>query len=451
MSYLGQHWAEIDLYVEHGIDEAELVTHLPLPEPEHVDDIEEDVEDDPGVGTQVDNDPGMVSQAENDQVQSSGGEFSDGEADLESNQEDGDSDLERSPLDEAGFVDVKCGNAENHDEEIRSARAEGDTENVDLGGEKDDVQSEYYDSEDPLSYQSEFEEFKKAMINYAVYSKRNIHFVRNERKRISLACDQPCPFQAHGSWDDTFKCFQLKTVTTEHKCNLKYSLRIVSQVWIEERHSSGMVQVNDLVKLDKQVQAGTVLNPEYFMIGATDKEEARKILRALKECNLLSLDDLSSSSVKLMNGIVQGITFNWVKYIFNKVCEFIVAAKLKDEPLIGDKFLHKVGYGLMIYEILRKKGMRLRKQNNVGDYRVFFRRFGPDYRKKESHSKLFEGGDSTSSKTPRSRRRNITTTSDASEFLASSNPLAGDQEVISTTMAIVPFEAVIEQPAKDVY
>nr|GLL37441.1 uncharacterized protein LOC109192376 [Ipomoea trifida] len=48
-----------------------------------------------------------------------------------------------------------------------------------------------------------------------------------------------------------------------------------------------MVQVNDLVKLDKQVQAGMVLNPEYFMIGATDKEEARKILRALKECNLL--------------------------------------------------------------------------------------------------------------------------------------------------------------------
>nr|GLL16773.1 uncharacterized protein LOC109164765 [Ipomoea trifida] len=134
MSYLGQHWGEIDLYVEHGIDEAELVTHLPLPEPENVDDIQEDVEEDPGVGTQVDNGPGVVSQAENDQVQYSGGEFSDEEADLESNQEDGDSDLERSPLHEAGFVDVECGNAENRDEEIRSARAEGDTENEDLGG-----------------------------------------------------------------------------------------------------------------------------------------------------------------------------------------------------------------------------------------------------------------------------------------------------------------------------
>nr|GMD15856.1 uncharacterized protein LOC109164765 [Ipomoea batatas] len=117
----GQHWGEIDLYVEHGIDEAELVTHLPLPEPENVDDIQEDVEEDPGVGTQVDNGPSVVSQAENDQVQYSGGEFSDEEADLESNQEDGDSDLERSPLHEAGFVDVECGNAENRDEEIRFA------------------------------------------------------------------------------------------------------------------------------------------------------------------------------------------------------------------------------------------------------------------------------------------------------------------------------------------
>nr|GLL46651.1 uncharacterized protein LOC109164765 [Ipomoea trifida] len=124
--------------------------------PEHVDDIEEDVEDDLGMGTQVDNDP--VSQVENDQVQSSGGEYSDEEADLESNHEDGDSDLERSPINEGGFVDVQCGNAENHDEEIRRARTEGTTENVDLGGEKDDVQSEYYDSEDPLSVQSEKEE-----------------------------------------------------------------------------------------------------------------------------------------------------------------------------------------------------------------------------------------------------------------------------------------------------
>nr|GMD43826.1 uncharacterized protein LOC109192376 [Ipomoea batatas] len=58
-----------------------------------------------------------------------------------------------------------------------------------------------------------------------------------------------------------------------------------------------MVQANDLVKLAKQVQAGMVLNPEYFMIGATDKEEARKILRALKECNLLRFCTYSYSGI----------------------------------------------------------------------------------------------------------------------------------------------------------
>nr|GMD39343.1 uncharacterized protein LOC109164765 [Ipomoea batatas] len=198
MGYLATDWGAIDLYVEHGIDDAEVVQNLALPEPEHVDDIQEDVEveDDPGVGTQEDNDHGVVSQA------------------------DGDSNLETSPQDEADFVEAECRNAENNNEESRRARAKVDNENVGLG-EKDDVQSAYYDCEYPLSYQSEKEEveasfehitnaatsrfkypsynpnvesvdlevgilyddgkqFKKAMINYVVYSTRNIHFVRNE-------------------------------------------------------------------------------------------------------------------------------------------------------------------------------------------------------------------------------------------------------------------------------
>nr|GMC60560.1 CTTNBP2 N-terminal-like protein [Ipomoea batatas] len=71
----------------------------------------------------------------------------------------------------------------------------------------------------------------------------------------------------------------------------------------------------------------------------------------------------------------------------------------------------------MIYEILRKKGMRLRKQKNVRDYRVLLKRFGLEYGKKGSLSKCSEG----------------------------------DQEAISTAMSIVPFEPVIEQPAEDVY
>ncbi|XP_019181393.1 PREDICTED: uncharacterized protein LOC109176417 [Ipomoea nil] len=114
MSYLAQHWGAIDLYVEHEIDEAEVVPNLPLLEPEHAKHIQEDVE----------------------------------EVDLESNNEDGDSDLERSPQDGADFVDVECQNAENNDEDIGRGGAEGDTENV---GEKD-VQSQYYDSDDSRFY-----------------------------------------------------------------------------------------------------------------------------------------------------------------------------------------------------------------------------------------------------------------------------------------------------------
>nr|GMC95812.1 uncharacterized protein LOC109164765 [Ipomoea batatas] len=83
------------MYVEYGINDAYVVQNLSLPEPKHANDIQEDVE--------VEDDP------------------------------------------------------ENNDEKIRRARAEVDTENVSLG-ENDDVQSQYYDSDDPLSYQSEKEE-----------------------------------------------------------------------------------------------------------------------------------------------------------------------------------------------------------------------------------------------------------------------------------------------------
>ncbi|XP_019168859.1 PREDICTED: uncharacterized protein LOC109164765 [Ipomoea nil] len=285
MSYLGQHWGAIDLYVDHGIDEAEVVPNLALPEPEHADHIQEDDPDDE-------------------------------EASLESNHEDGDSDLERSPQDGADFVDVECQNAENNNEDIGKARAEGETQNV---GEKDDVQSQYYDSDDPLSYQSEKEEaqasfeqtsaatsrfkypsynpnvesvelevgtlyddakqFRKAMINYAVYSKRNIHFVRNEPHRVSLACDHPCPFQAHGSWDDTFKCFQLKTVTMEHMCNLKYSLRLVSQSWIEERYED-KIRDNPSIgqtELKKHIQSELKLNVGICMVKRAIKAVLKRI------------------------------------------------------------------------------------------------------------------------------------------------------------------------------
>nr|GLL37644.1 uncharacterized protein LOC109164765 [Ipomoea trifida] len=79
-------------------------------------------------------------------------------------------------------------------------------------------------------------QFKKAMINYAVYSKRDIHFVHNEPKRVTVQCVKSCPFHCHGSWEERFMCFQLKTLEPEHKCNQKYTLGIVSQKWIEDRY-----------------------------------------------------------------------------------------------------------------------------------------------------------------------------------------------------------------------
>ncbi|XP_019172994.1 PREDICTED: uncharacterized protein LOC109168426 [Ipomoea nil] len=122
-------------------------------------------------------------------------------------------------------------------------------------------------------------QFKKAMINYAVYTKRNIHYVKNEPKRVSVACVKSCPFQATGSWDESLKCFQLKTLTAVHKCNLKYSLAIVNQKWIEDRYEDKVRDNPTIgpVELKKHIKSELKLNVGICMVRRAVRAILKKI------------------------------------------------------------------------------------------------------------------------------------------------------------------------------
>ncbi|XP_031095305.1 uncharacterized protein LOC115999604 [Ipomoea triloba] len=216
-------WGQVDIFVEHGLDDAEVVPELALPE--SVTQLESEKA---ATGKQGDEEQLLgddLEGEEGDEEQFLGDDLEGEEA--ENRDEDDD------------LMDVECHTASSSDDENREARrVEVEAENIG-GNVNEEVDSEYYDSEDPPSYQSEHEEeeasfqqskkatskfknpsynpnvelvelelgtlyddgkqFKKAMINYAVYSKRNIHFVKNEPKRVSVACEKPCPFQATGS------------------------------------------------------------------------------------------------------------------------------------------------------------------------------------------------------------------------------------------------------------
>lgn len=140
----------------------------------------------------------------------------------------------------------------------------------DLDGE---VESEYFDSDDMRSIESEREDnvgfemqskrhtsrwtsynpdsetidlkegmlfedktqFKNAMMKYAVLNKRDIRFYTNDSKRVRMVCATGCPFLCYASWEEGLKCFQLKTLNLTYKCNPKFKLKVVSQKWLEDK------------------------------------------------------------------------------------------------------------------------------------------------------------------------------------------------------------------------
>ncbi|XP_031112170.1 uncharacterized protein LOC116016148 [Ipomoea triloba] len=272
----------------HGIDDAQIVSNLALPMVEQsVEHAQSEFELDGGVVTQ----PECISHAA--QVDREDDDLVD---ELQEEGDDKDDEEEGLVGEDYNFVDVVSADFE-------WARVDAESEDVGMG-ENEQVQSDYYDSDDPPSYQSEkddvevsFEQsnkaknrfkhpsynpnvetdeldvgtlyddakqFKKAMINYAVYSKRDIHFVHNEPKRVTVQCVKSCPFHCHGSWEERFMCFQLKTLEPEHKCNQKYTLGIVSQKWIEDRYEDKIR--DDLtighMELKKHIRSELNLNVE---------------------------------------------------------------------------------------------------------------------------------------------------------------------------------------------
>lgn len=124
-------WGVANLFVEHGIDDAEVVPELALPAP-----VNEVVQDD--VVSEAECDPGVVTQLESEQAPTEKpGDDLEGKEDENS---DADDDL----------VNVECHTASSSDEEENreARRVEVEPENV---GENvnEEVDSQYYDSEDP--------------------------------------------------------------------------------------------------------------------------------------------------------------------------------------------------------------------------------------------------------------------------------------------------------------
>ncbi|XP_019182496.1 PREDICTED: uncharacterized protein LOC109177564 [Ipomoea nil] len=228
--------------------------------------------------------------------------------------------------------------------------------------EDDEVDSVYYESDNPPSYQSEMEddeaqlqleqsskakvkckfpsynpsvefpelelgmfyedasEFKKAMINYAVHFKRDICYYKNESMRVMFKCvgiesidGKGCPFHCTASWEEKYKCFQLKTLEANHNCNQKFSLRLVSQSWIEDKYEEkirdnpciGPIELKNHIESELKINLSIskvrrAIRSVLKKINASFEDQFRRIRDYAQEC----MNSNPGSKVKLKTSMV---------------------------------------------------------------------------------------------------------------------------------------------------
>ncbi|CAH9132447.1 unnamed protein product [Cuscuta epithymum] len=359
-----------DIFVEHGLDEVELVELLPAPEAfepnisveqqPDMPDKEMEVDTDVNVEGQVPNEAagmevpergeaslhndGQVedddSHDETDEVEERGGEY-DGTTNKEGEDTDYSWKPEEADTDDSWMEDASETDDSEHEEteneELFDNEVASDHTATQMGGtraeesENEEVSTEY-DSSNPNSYMTEEEDddgtskraskrygsfnpesevpkfevgmyfedgkqFKKAVIKYVVFEKRDLYFKKNEPGRVRVKCGKKCPFSLTGSWVERLQCFQVKVFKEGHNCNLRYRLRIVCTKWVADMYSDKVAENPSIgaVELKRLIKAEYKLNVSESMASralkcieekneTAFKEQFKKIRNYAEEC-----------------------------------------------------------------------------------------------------------------------------------------------------------------------
>lgn len=101
-------------------------------------------------------------------------------------------------------------------------------------------------------------------------------FYKNESKRVRVQCIPGYPFLLHCSWEERYKCFQLKTCELEHLCNLQYRLKCVSTKWLASRYDEYIM--NDLTVTQTEMKQHIKDDIKIWVCDST----ARWVIEAVK-------------------------------------------------------------------------------------------------------------------------------------------------------------------------
>ncbi|XP_048138643.1 uncharacterized protein LOC115734876 isoform X2 [Rhodamnia argentea] len=91
-------------------------------------------------------------------------------------------------------------------------------------------------------------QFKDALKKYSVAERREIKFIKNERKFVRAKCaDENCPWKISASFDARSGSFHVKTYHEEHTCSISFNNKRVTSSWLA-KHYLGPIRAMPTMK-----------------------------------------------------------------------------------------------------------------------------------------------------------------------------------------------------------
>ncbi|CAH9114405.1 unnamed protein product [Cuscuta europaea] len=268
--HLASHCGKIEVFVEHDLDEVELVDLLLVP-------------NEPFEPHPQDETPATHAESRKAvDVDCAEGEQNGNEEELCDLRDENDQEMPQVNESE------QDGSEDGESEHYMDSEAESDGGN---GYKKSVLHSSYNpESEPPLiELAMLFEDgrqFKNAIIRYACHEKKDVYFKKkNEPMRVRVKCAKNCPFTCMASWEHRLRCFQVKVLNPIHLCNTKFKLRIVSQNWIADRYEENVLENPSIgaTELKNLIKADLKINVSISMVTRALKEIKVKTETAFKD------------------------------------------------------------------------------------------------------------------------------------------------------------------------
>ncbi|WVZ21758.1 hypothetical protein V8G54_000302 [Vigna mungo] len=88
------------------------------------------------------------------------------------------------------------------------------------------------------TYFTEKNEFKEAIRTYALSNGRNLKFLKNDNKRVSVKCcggNGKCKWYAYCAFSSRSKSWQLRKVIDDHTCSRDFNVKLITSKWLSKR------------------------------------------------------------------------------------------------------------------------------------------------------------------------------------------------------------------------